>query len=132
MMTTYTRRGPGQSYLKTVLSEQINSLIEHKELNLEINPLKVYESMIKKVEEDVGQLPPDMPRGISAEEAAANPTVKEIIAPRVEMLMNIAESFLETIISHLSETPYGIRWICKQIRSLTKVRESRKARKKHF
>jgi Ras GTPase-activating-like protein IQGAP2/3 len=41
MMTTYTRRGPGQSYLKTVLGERINSLIEHKELNLEINPVKV-------------------------------------------------------------------------------------------
>jgi Ras GTPase-activating-like protein IQGAP2/3 len=41
MMTTYTRRGPGQSYLKGTLSERINSLIEHKELNLEINPLKV-------------------------------------------------------------------------------------------
>lgn len=41
MMTTYTRRGPGQSYLKSVLSEKINSLIEHKDLNLEINPLKV-------------------------------------------------------------------------------------------
>lgn len=41
MMTTYTRRGPGQSYLKSVLAEKINSLIEHKDLNLEINPLKV-------------------------------------------------------------------------------------------
>lgn len=40
-MTTYTRRGPGQSYLKGVLAERINSLIEHKDLNLEINPLKV-------------------------------------------------------------------------------------------
>ena len=41
MMTTYTRRGPGQAYLKSVLSEKINSLVEHKDLNLEINPLKV-------------------------------------------------------------------------------------------
>ncbi|EMS18230.1 Ras GTPase-activating protein [Rhodotorula toruloides NP11] len=41
MMTTYTRRGPGQSYLKSVLAERINSLIEHKDLNLEINPLKL-------------------------------------------------------------------------------------------
>lgn len=40
MMTTYTRRGPGQSYLKSVLAERINSLIEHKDLNLEINPVK--------------------------------------------------------------------------------------------
>lgn len=41
MMTTYTRRGPGQTYLKSVLAEKIYSLIEHKDLNLEINPLKV-------------------------------------------------------------------------------------------
>ncbi|KAJ9114780.1 hypothetical protein QFC22_005656 [Naganishia vaughanmartiniae] len=41
MMTTYTRRGPGQTYLKNVLADKINSLIEHKDLNLEINPLKV-------------------------------------------------------------------------------------------
>jgi Ras GTPase-activating-like protein IQGAP2/3 len=45
MMTTYTRRGPGQGYLKTVLAERINSLIEHKDLNLEINPLKVREDL---------------------------------------------------------------------------------------
>jgi Ras GTPase-activating-like protein IQGAP2/3 len=41
MMTTYTRRGPGQSYLKSVLADKINDLIEQKELNLQINPLKV-------------------------------------------------------------------------------------------
>jgi Ras GTPase-activating-like protein IQGAP2/3 len=45
MMTTYTRRGPGQGYLRGVLYERINSLIEHKDLNLEINPLKVSHDM---------------------------------------------------------------------------------------
>ncbi|KAI5790738.1 Rho GTPase activation protein [Peziza echinospora] len=120
MMTTYTRRGPGQSYLKAVLADQINSLIEHKDLNLEINPLKVYEQMIKQIEEDTGTLPSHMPRGISAEEAAENEQVQAIIEPRLTMLMKIANSFLTTIIDNLAETPYGIRWICKQIRSLTK------------
>jgi Ras GTPase-activating-like protein IQGAP2/3 len=33
MMTTYTRRGPGQSYLKQVLADQINALIELRERN---------------------------------------------------------------------------------------------------
>lgn len=121
MMTTYTRRGPGQSYLKVVLADQINSLIEHKDLNLEINPLKVYEQMIRQIEEDTGTLPSNMPRGISVEEAAENPQVQAIIEPRLTMLMKIANSFLTTIIDNLNETPYGIRWICKQIRSLTKV-----------
>ncbi|CAG8524474.1 6519_t:CDS:10 [Ambispora gerdemannii] len=122
MMTTYTRRGPGQSYLKTVLSERINNLIEHKDLNLEINPLKVYEQMIKQIEEDTGSLPPHLPRGVTPDVAAANADVQEIIAPRLKMLMEIANSFLTTIMESREEVPYGIRWICKQIRSLTKRR----------
>ncbi|KAH8831915.1 Rho GTPase activation protein [Flagelloscypha sp. PMI_526] len=120
MMTTYTRRGPGQSYLKTVLSERINSLIEHKDLNLEINPVKVYEQMINQIEEETGSLPPNLPRGVAPEVAAENPDVQAIIAPRLTMLMEIANSFLLTIIESLDSVPYGIRWICKQIRSLTR------------
>lgn len=120
MMTTYTRRGPGQSYLKEVLAEKINSLIELKDVDLEINPLKVYERMVAQIEEDTGSAPTDLPRGVTAEEAAANEQVQAIIAPRLTMLMEIANSFLSTIIDGLDETPYGIRWICKQIRSLSK------------
>lgn len=143
MMTTYTRRGPGQSYLKSVLAERINSLIEHKDLNLEINPLKVrrrlasapgspehdfasqvYEQMIQQIEDETGNLPPDLPRGVAPETAASNRDVQNIIAPRLAMLIEIANSFLMTIIESIESVPYGIRWICKQIRSLTKVRLS--------
>ena len=51
MMTTYTRRGPGQSYLKSVLSDKINDLIEQKNLNLQINPLKVKIDTITVIKE---------------------------------------------------------------------------------
>lgn len=118
-MTTYTRRGPGQSYLKVVLQDSINSLIELKDLDLEINPLKVYEKMILELEEQ-GKLPANLPKGVTAEQAAENETVQQIIAPRLNMLMEIANNFLSTIIKGLEETPYGIRWICKQIRSLSR------------
>ena len=120
MMTTYTRRGPGQTYLKEVLRDKINSVIELKDVDLEINPLKVYERMLAKIEEDTGVIPDYLPRGVTAEEAAENSQVQAIIAPRLTMLTDIATSFLETIINGLDETPYGIRWICKQIRSLSK------------
>jgi Ras GTPase-activating-like protein IQGAP2/3 len=120
MMTTYTRRGPGQSYLKTVLANRINSLIEIKDLDLEINPLKVYETMIAKIEASGEELPPGLTRGVTAEQASENESVQKIIAPRLDMLIEIATSFLDTIIEGLEETPYGIRWICKQIRSLTR------------
>ncbi|KAG1454113.1 hypothetical protein G6F56_007402 [Rhizopus delemar] len=113
MMTTYTRRGPGQSYLKSVLSDKINVLLEHKDINLQINPLKVYEEM---VENESG----DLPKSVTAEVAASNPAVQSMIQPRLEKLIEIAEELLRTIISSLNQIPYGIRWICKQIRSLTK------------
>lgn len=61
-----------------------------------------------------------MPRGVTAEEAAANEAVQNEIQPRLKVLREIANSFLTTIINGLEETPYGIRWICKQIRSLSK------------
>lgn len=120
MMTTYTRRGPGQRYLKVVLAERINSLIELKDMDLEINPLKVYQSMVTKIEEDTGSVPANLPRGVTAEEAAENAQVQAIIEPRLTLLMDIATSFLNTIIEGLEETPTGIRWICKQIRSLSR------------
>ncbi|KAM0791795.1 hypothetical protein ACM66B_004058 [Microbotryomycetes sp. NB124-2] len=120
MMTTYTRRGPGQQYLKNVLAERINSLIEHTELNLEINPIKVYEQMLNSIQDETGDLPDDLPKIVSPEEAAANSDVQNIIAPRLTMLMEIANSFLLTIMDSIDQVPYGIRWICKQIRSLTR------------
>jgi len=119
MMTTYTRRGPGQTYLKNVLSERINNLIEHKDLDLEIDPLKVYKKMISDIEEETGR-PCDLPKAITQEAAQENPDVQAIIGPRLNMLMEITGSFLSTIINSINQVPYGIRWICKQIRSLSK------------
>jgi len=121
MMTTYTRRGPGQSFLKEVLADKINSLTELSDVDLEINPLKVYEAMVKQIEEDNnGVLPDDLPRSVTAEFAAENAQVQAIIAPRLKMLTEIAEGFLSAIIDCLEDTPYGIRWICKQIRNLSR------------
>jgi Ras GTPase-activating-like protein IQGAP2/3 len=120
MVTTYTRRGPGQSYLKEVLAEKINSLIELHDVDLEINPLKVYENMVGQIERDTGELPPYLAKSVTAEDAAENEQVQAIITPRLKMLTEIAEGFLSTIIEGLEETPYGIRWICKQIRSLSR------------
>ncbi|KAJ0424080.1 Rho GTPase activation protein [Aspergillus carlsbadensis] len=120
MMTTYTRRGPGQSYLKQVLADQINALIELRDVDLEINPLKVYETMVKEIEEETGSLPDNLPRSVTAEVAAENERVQAIIAPRLKKLTDIANSFITTIINSVNDAPYGIRWICKQIRSLSR------------
>jgi Ras GTPase-activating-like protein IQGAP2/3 len=45
MMTAYTRRGPGQQYLKSVLSEPIHQVAKIEHMDLEINPLKVIDAI---------------------------------------------------------------------------------------
>lgn len=120
MMTTYTRRGPGQSYLKTVLAQQINHVTtELRDVDLEINPLKVHEALLNDRSSARGSMH-GVPKALSAEEAAEHPEVKATIAQRVVQLMKLTNQFLDTIINGLDETPYGIRWICKQIRSLSR------------
>lgn len=77
--------------------------------------------MIDSILDTTGELPDDLPKGVAPEVAAANLDVQNIIRPRLTMLMEITNSFLLTIMDSLESVPYGIRWICKQIKSLTKV-----------
>ncbi|KAJ1674458.1 RasGAP protein, partial [Spiromyces aspiralis] len=119
MMTTYTRRGPGQAYLKQVLAEEIDRVNSESKQNLEINPLKVYEEILQ-TREDSDQPTDDMPRGITSEQAAAHPLVQQEVIPRIKEIERITSRFLDTIIANINLVPYGIRWICKQIKSLTK------------
>jgi Ras GTPase-activating-like protein IQGAP2/3 len=121
MMTTYTRRGPGQQYLKKTLTAVLTEITSQSDLILEVNPLKVYEAMINQEEARSGQLS-TLNRKPTAEEAAANASVQAIIAPRIKQLTEIADRFISAFIDSIDDVPYGIRWICKQIRQLTKSR----------
>lgn len=89
-------------------------------MNLEINPLKVYEQYYQEEERRLGEAC-TLSRSVTSDEAANCDAVKNIIAPRLVILREIADGFVDTIIENKEQVPYGIRWICKQIRSLTKV-----------
>lgn len=75
--------------------------------------------MIRDIEKSGIEL--KLPRAVTVEQATANKDVEAIILPRITTLMEIGASFLSVIIASFEQVPYGIRWICKQIRSLTKV-----------
>ncbi|VVT56078.1 uncharacterized protein SAPINGB_P004789 [Magnusiomyces paraingens] len=115
MMTTYTRRPPGQAYLRSCLSNNLNKIIDQKDLNLEINPLKVYDELMDNNEDPFTSRP-----HITPDDAFKNPQVQAFIKPRLIELDNLANDLLNTLILSLDSVPYGIRWICKQIRLLTR------------
>lgn len=121
MMTTYTRRGPGQTYLRSSLSAKLNQINNQRDLSLEINPLRVYDEIHDPASDDEDD---DNPFGtnsqISAEQASRHPKVLELVRIRHTKLISLANEVVDTIINSLDSVPYGIRWICKQIRLLTK------------
>jgi Ras GTPase-activating-like protein IQGAP2/3 len=86
---------------------------------MEINPIKVYEGYIIDYETTTGK-PFELNRKPTPEEAAANPQVQAIIGPRLRALEEMSTTFLNAILNSTDLVPYGIRWICKQIRELTK------------
>ena len=75
------------------------------ELNLEVNPLKVYC--------DVYDVMDDERNSITMERALKDPEVKNIILYRLKGLEDITSQFYAAIISSLDYVPYGIRWLCK-------------------
>lgn len=83
----FFRRGPGQAYLKHALTPELMHIMDAKDLNLEINPLKVYEAYVNEYESKNGKACP-LPKKVTPEEAAKEPVIQEIIKPRTIFLLS--------------------------------------------
>ncbi|XP_015748874.1 PREDICTED: GTPase-activating protein-like [Acropora digitifera] len=108
MMTTYTRRAPGQEYLKATLGELVKEVVEQKDLVLEINPQKVYPEIYGTFAD-------------SAEKAMDDHAVQLKIRERITKIINMTSKFVKAITESLLKVPYGIRWLCSAIVTLVKV-----------
>eukprot|EP00730_Choanoeca_flexa_P018391 TRINITY_DN8934_c0_g1_i1.p1 TRINITY_DN8934_c0_g1~~TRINITY_DN8934_c0_g1_i1.p1 ORF type:complete len:926 (+),score=256.63 TRINITY_DN8934_c0_g1_i1:139-2916(+) len=109
MMTTYTRRGLGQQYLKDVLTPQVELIYELNTLSLEIDPVKVFKEIAKEHKLDQACC--------SAEDALRSAPVQEAVESRARALRELSSRFINAIIDKLEAVPYGLRWLCKSIRT---------------
>lgn len=110
------RRGPGQEYLKETLQELVETINNtENELNLEVNPVKVYCAVHNVVD--------DERNSITMEKALKDKQVKEVIEGRLKDLENITSKFFNAVVNSLDYVPYGIRWLCKAIYQLCQVRK---------
>eukprot|EP00055_Hartaetosiga_balthica_P015368 m.90141 g.90141 ORF g.90141 m.90141 type:complete len:898 (-) comp8848_c0_seq1:149-2842(-) len=115
MMTTFTRRGLGQKYLKDTLRTQIELLYDLDDTSLEINTEKVYQEL----ELSGRELPP-----YNANSCFDIDELKCVVQEHGEMLMEITDRVLEAITISIPNIPYGVRWLCKVIREQCESRFS--------
>lgn len=110
MMHAYTRRGPGQEYLKETLQEIMENMNANIDLNLEVNPVKVYCAIYDVIDNEQNS--------ITMERALKDREVANIIMYRLKGLEDITTQFYNAIIASIDYIPYGIRWLCKAMYQL--------------
>mmetsp|Transcript_22707 Transcript_22707/g.89808 ORF Transcript_22707/g.89808 Transcript_22707/m.89808 type:complete len:920 (-) Transcript_22707:110-2869(-) len=116
MINSYNKRKQGLEYLKKTLAPILEKFIKNN-VNLEFNPMQVYHAMIGEYEIRTGE-PSPLDKNASAEDAAANEDVQKIIEERKSMLEDVCQTFVDGIVKSLDFLPYGLRWLCKQLREL--------------
>ena len=82
------------------------------DVNLELDPIKVYKELHANGDVDgpaEGMTDP--------QEALALPAVQAEVEERAGIMRDLVECFLGAIISHIDEVPFGLRWLCKAIRT---------------
>tara|TARA_B110001452_G_scaffold11041_1_gene9183 strand:+ start:3615 stop:8069 length:4455 start_codon:yes stop_codon:yes gene_type:complete len=112
LLSAYTRRGPNTEALKSALHKPMSLVLARKKLELEIEPTRVYASVLEELRfKSDSELKAD----VTALEAWALPEVRAIIEPRIKNLLDIVELFLTRIISVRGLLPYGIRAVARKI-----------------
>lgn len=96
MLSAYSRRGLGLSVLKDILAEPLDHITSESNLDLELNPVKVYNEIVQDYETTQGQAYP-APDDLSPESLAELPVVKTTIEPRRKRLMELASDILKRI-----------------------------------
>lgn len=119
MVVIYNKRKQGIDYLKTILKPLLEEFILNTDI-IELNPLTVYQAMANEHALKTGnrsEIDPNM----TAAQAAERPEIQQIISKRLILVEESCQKFVDRILRSLDQLPYGLRWLCKQIKQLCLV-----------
>jgi len=115
MVLTYNKRKQGKDFIRQMLGPVISEFLR-KEENLELNARKIHQKLIQDQEVNSGVK--STQRLLTDDDIANLPDVRNIIEQRTKQLQNACQLFLNKILSSVQRLPYGLRWICKQHRTI--------------
>ncbi|KAL1503593.1 hypothetical protein AB1Y20_012070 [Prymnesium parvum] len=120
LLSAYTRRGPNKEALKAALTKPMSLVLARKTLELEIDPARVYISVLEELRFKTGDA--DMPAAVTAQEAWRLQEVRTAIKPRIRILLDFVELFLTRIIAARNMLPYGLRVLARKVYDAAKDR----------
>ncbi|KAI8100025.1 Rho GTPase activation protein [Halteromyces radiatus] len=111
-----TNRGAKERrFFKKLVRPLVTMVIENKELDLETDPISIYQKVINEEESATGR-PTSRPSSVTAQGALADKEVRNRFISHLRNVRETTETFLTAIISSIDDVPYGIRVIARELR----------------
>ncbi|KAI9506479.1 hypothetical protein BX070DRAFT_186375 [Coemansia spiralis] len=111
----YNRGAKERKYLRDLLQPLIKKVIDDPDLDLESDPLSIYRTLIREEESRTGEKS-RRPYDISREDALNDMETRTTFIRHLRQLRVLADEFIAAIQGSLSEMPYGMRYIARELR----------------
>ncbi|KAJ2079411.1 iqgap- protein [Coemansia sp. RSA 988] len=111
----YNRGAKERKYLRDLLQPLIRKVIDDPELDLESDPLVIYRTLIREEESRTGEKS-RRPYDITREDALNDMETRTTFIRHLRQLRVLADEFIAAIQESLSNMPYGMRYIARELR----------------
>ena len=115
MIVSFVRKGPGRAALREILGPHVMQVLNDKQLNLNTNPVEIYQTWLNEIEMDTGH-PSGLPYSVSAEEALKHATVVNRLQTTLATLTHFTDSFCTTISASIQKLPYALLYLAGVMR----------------
>ncbi|KAI9032900.1 Rho GTPase activation protein [Phycomyces nitens] len=115
-LVVQTNRGAKErEFFRKLLTPLITLVVGNDTLDLETDPVSIYNKAINEEESRTGMLSQRKPSATSRE-VLAYPDIRETFILHLRNLREITENFLTAITSVIDDVPYGIRVVARELR----------------
>ncbi|KAI9252676.1 hypothetical protein BY458DRAFT_522733 [Sporodiniella umbellata] len=115
LVVQVNRGAKERAFFNSLFSQLVQKVIKDRELDLETNPMMIYQKCINQEELATGH-PSSRPFNVSQSEALQSSDVSLILMNHLESLKRITDEFMNAIISASDAMPYGMRAIARELR----------------
>ncbi|KAI8327065.1 hypothetical protein EDC96DRAFT_112436 [Choanephora cucurbitarum] len=114
LVVQVNRGAKEREFFCSLFKPLLESALSDTELDLETNPIVIYQKCISQEESVTGQ-PSNRPFNVSQAQALQSPEVIQILSQHLQRLKEKTEEFLTAIVSTIDTMPYGIRVIAREL-----------------
>lgn len=115
LLSNYTRSPRDRKFLRALLGPLVrDNIVEDPALDLESDPMQIYRSAINNEELRTGR-PDARPLDVPREVAIRDPETRRLFIDHLRDLREICDQFFLALEDHVYKTPYGLRFICKEM-----------------